>query len=59
MPVHGGWLLRSKQGKVQILLQKGCDTKESFPGYYDISSAGHISAGMDFIESDYTYLYMS
>lgn len=45
------WLLRKKQGMVQILLQKRCKTKESFPGCYDISSAGHIPAGMDFIES--------
>ena len=45
------WLLRKKQGKVQILLQKRCETKESFPGCYDISSAGHIPAGMDFVES--------
>jgi len=45
------WLLRKKHGKVQILLQKRCETKESFPGCYDISSAGHIPAGMDFVES--------
>lgn len=45
------WLLRKKQGKVQILLQKRSEIKESFPGCYDISSAGHIPAGMDFAES--------
>jgi len=45
------WLLRKKQGKVQILLQKRSEIKESFPGCYDISSAGHIPAGMDFVES--------
>ena len=45
------WLLRKKQGKIQILLQKRSYTKESFPGCYDISSAGHIPAGMDFAES--------
>ena len=45
------WLLRKKHCKVQILLQKRCETKESFPGCYDISSAGHIPAGMDFAES--------
>jgi len=45
------WLLRKKHGKVQILLQKRSETKESFPGCYDISSAGHIPAGMDFVES--------
>ena len=45
------WLLRKRHGKVQILLQKRCETKDSFPGCYDISSAGHIPAGIDFVES--------
>jgi len=45
------WILRNKKGKVQVLLQKRSETKESFPGCYDISSAGHIPAGMDFVES--------
>lgn len=45
------WLLREKNGKVQILLQKRCETKDSFPGCYDISSAGHIPAGVGFAES--------
>ncbi|HEY8421950.1 MAG TPA: NUDIX domain-containing protein, partial [Thermoclostridium sp.] len=45
------WLLRKRSGKVQILLQKRSETKETFPGCYDISSAGHIPAGMDFAES--------
>jgi isopentenyldiphosphate isomerase len=45
------WLLRKRSGKVQVLLQKRCETKETFPGCYDISSAGHIPAGMDFAES--------
>ena len=45
------WLLRKKHGKIQILLQKRCETKESFPGCYDISSAGYIPAGMGFVES--------
>ena len=45
------WLLRKKHGKIQILLQKRSETKESFPGCYDISSAGHIPAGMGFVES--------
>jgi len=45
------WILRKKQGKIQVLLQKRSESKESFPGCYDISSAGHIPAGMDFVES--------
>jgi len=36
------WVLNSKQ---QLLLQKRAATKESFPGLWDISAAGHISAG--------------
>ena len=39
------WLARRKNGKVQILLQKRAEHKSSFPGCYDISSAGHIPAG--------------
>lgn len=42
------WIVRRVNGKVQILLQKRCDTKDSFPGCYDISSAGHIPAGDGF-----------
>lgn len=42
------WIVRKRDGKIEILLQKRCDTKESFPGCYDISSAGHIPAGVDF-----------
>lgn len=45
------WLLRKKEGKVQILLQKRSREKDSYPGCYDISSAGHIPAGVDFIPS--------
>ena len=44
------WLLRKRQGKTEILLQKRAGTK-SFPGCYDISSAGHIPAGDDYRES--------
>ena len=39
------WIARRKDGKVQILLQKRAQHKSSFPGCYDISSAGHIPAG--------------
>ena len=45
------WIVRKKEGRVQILLQKRCKDKDSFPGCYDISSAGHIPAGVDFIPS--------
>ncbi len=45
------WLARKKDNKVQILLQKRSEDKDSFPGCYDISSAGHITAGEDYKES--------
>ena len=45
------WLVRSRNGKTQVLLQKRCETKDSWPGCYDVSSAGHIPAGVDFIPS--------
>jgi isopentenyldiphosphate isomerase len=51
------WLARMHNGKCQILLQKRCATKDSFPGCYDISSAGHIPAGVDYIPSALRELY--
>ena len=45
------WILRERAGKVEVLLQKRSQNKDSFPGCYDISSAGHIPAGVDFIPS--------
>lgn len=45
------WIVRHRHGIVQILLQKRCMDKDSFPGCYDISSAGHIPAGVDYIPS--------
>ena len=44
------WLLRKREGRTKILLQKRSATK-SFPGCYDISSAGHIPAGCEYRES--------
>ena len=45
------WLMRKRDGQAEILLQKRSADKDSYPGCYDISSAGHIPAGMDFIPS--------
>lgn len=45
------WIFRKKDERVQILLQKRSDNKDSDPGCYDISSAGHIPAGVDYIPS--------
>lgn len=44
------WLVRKRDDRIQILLQKRALTK-SFPGCYDISSAGHIPAGQDYLSS--------
>ena len=45
------WIFRRRGGVVQILLQKRSDNKDSDPGCYDISSAGHIPAGQGFVDS--------
>ena len=45
------WIIRKKEGKVQILLQKRSQNKDSFPGKFDTSSAGHIQAGDEPLES--------
>lgn len=45
------WILRKKDNKIQILLQKRSENKDSYPGCYDISSAGHIPSGVDFLPS--------
>lgn len=45
------WLLRHQAGAWQVLLQRRSDTKDSHPGCFDISSAGHIPAGVDWIPS--------
>ena len=45
------WLLRRRPDGVQVLLQKRSDNKDSQPGCYDVSSAGHIPAGVDYMSS--------
>lgn len=45
------WIVRKKEEKIQVLLQKRSINKESFPGCFDISSAGHIPAGCGYVES--------
>ncbi len=39
------WVVRERNGRTEILLQKRSEEKESFPGMFDTSSAGHIPAG--------------
>ena len=45
------WVIRETDGTVQVLLQKRSIDKDSFPGMYDVSSAGHIPAGDDPLRS--------
>lgn len=45
------WLVRRQEGRLQVLLQKRSEGKDSYPGCYDISSAGHIPAGVEYIPS--------
>ena len=45
------WIVRETEGGYEILLQKRSEEKESFPGLNDTSSAGHIPAGDEPLES--------
>lgn len=39
------WIVRKTEKGFDVLLQKRSAQKDSFPGCYDISSAGHVSEG--------------
>ena len=45
------WILRHRPDGTEVLLQKRSQNKDSFPGCYDISSAGHMPAGVDWLSS--------
>ncbi|MCD8049593.1 MAG: NUDIX domain-containing protein [Clostridia bacterium] len=45
------YVYRVASGRLQILLQKRADDKDSFPGCWDTSCAGHVSAGETFDET--------
>lgn len=46
------WIVRKREdGSFDVLLQKRSAGKDSYPGCYDISSAGHVGAGEDILES--------
>ena len=46
------WIVReNEKSGYDVLLQKRSNHKDSHPGCYDISSAGHISAGDEIMES--------
>lgn len=45
------WIAKKENGRYKVLLQKRSMDKDSFPGRYDTSSAGHIQAGDEPMES--------
>ena len=45
------WIVRKINNRYQVLMQKRAMNKESFPGLVDTSSAGHIQAGDEPLES--------
>ena len=45
------WLVRGRGADFEVLLQKRSEGKDSFPGCWDISSAGHVPAGEDVMGS--------
>ncbi|MCR5417186.1 MAG: NUDIX domain-containing protein [Pseudobutyrivibrio sp.] len=45
------WVVRNNGDRTEVLLQKRALNKDSFPGRYDTSSAGHIHTGDEPLES--------
>lgn len=45
------WIVRKVNDRYQVLMQKRAMNKEPFPGMFDTSSAGHIQAGDEPLES--------
>ena len=46
------WIVRENdQSGYDVLLQKRSEQKDSYPGCYDISAAGHMDAGDDWLET--------
>ena len=45
------WIVRKSDAGCDILLQKRSMEKDSYPGFYDTSSAGHIPAGDEPLQS--------
>ena len=42
------WIIRKTEEGFDVLLQKRSEKKDSYPGCYDISSAGHVTAGDEY-----------
>ncbi len=46
------WVVRKNaDGRYDLLVQKRSSNKDSYPGCYDISAAGHVAAGDGYLES--------
>ena len=45
------WIMRIKEGRPQVILQKRSPHKDSFPDCWDTSSAGHITASQSPVDS--------
>lgn len=46
------WVARKgERGRWEVLLQKRGSQKDSYPGCWDISAAGHVQAGDDYLDS--------
>ena len=51
-PTVHTWIVRSNdKSGYDLLLQKRSECKDSNPGCWDISSAGHVEAGHGYLES--------
>ena len=42
------WLVRRREDRIQVLLQKRAHDKDINPDCYDVSAAGHVSQGDEF-----------
>lgn len=51
------WILRKIDQHIEVLIQKRSAQKDSYPLYYDISSAGHVLAGTSYEECAIRELY--
>lgn len=45
------WVWRKTESGIEVLLEKRASTKPTWPGYLDISTAGHIDAGESLFEA--------
>ena len=51
------WIMREKENKkFDVLLQKRSSHKDTHPKCYDISAAGHVAAGDNYLETAYREL---